>query len=155
MSEFQIEQIATPAPDIIALIERHFDLMRSQSPEESCHVMSAEALFASGAAFYALRDKTGRALGIGALKALAPTHGELKSMHTVAESRGLGVGSALVDHLLGAAREMGFDRVSLETGSEPAFGAARRLYERHGFAYCPPFGDYKSDPLSVFMTRAV
>ena len=25
----------------------------------------------------------------------------------------------------------------------------------HGFAECPPFGDYVHDPLSVFMTRTL
>ena len=30
-----------------------------------------------------------------------------------------------------------------------------RFYERNGFAYCPPFGDYALDPNSCFMTRAL
>ena len=41
----------------------------------------------------------------------------------------------------------------LETGSRDASAAARRLYERVGFTYCPPFGSYVEDPESVFMTR--
>jgi putative acetyltransferase len=35
------------------------------------------------------------------------------------------------------------------------FVAARALYAGNGFSYCAPFGPYKSDPNSVFMTRCV
>ena len=30
-----------------------------------------------------------------------------------------------------------------------------RLYERFGFTRCGPFADYREDPYSVFMTRAL
>jgi len=32
------------------------------------------------------------------------------------------------------------------------FAPARALYERFGFVYCEPFGDYIPDPNSMFMT---
>ena len=32
------------------------------------------------------------------------------------------------------------------------FLPARALYARHGFVECGPFGDYREDPNSVFMT---
>ena len=32
------------------------------------------------------------------------------------------------------------------------FEAARNLYTSFGFVPCPPFGSYKADPNSVFMT---
>jgi putative acetyltransferase len=43
-------------------------------------------------------------------------------------------------------------RLSLETGSWAYFAPARALYERHGFVECAPFGEYREDPNSVFMT---
>nr|WP_299346363.1 molybdenum cofactor synthesis domain-containing protein [uncultured Maritalea sp.] len=46
-------------------------------------------------------------------------------------------------------------KVSLETGSDASFLAARNLYLSEGFAVCPPFGSYTLDPLSVFMTRTL
>jgi putative acetyltransferase len=46
-------------------------------------------------------------------------------------------------------------RVSLETGSWPYFDPARALYTRHGFVECAPFGDYRLDPNSTFMTLAL
>jgi putative acetyltransferase len=155
VSAFVIEHVTEPTPEVVALIERHFAVMRSQSPEESCHVMAPDALFAAGAFVFALRDAEGTVVGMGALKLLDAGHGELKSMHTKSENRNLGVGAALVTHLLDKARAMGLTRVSLETGSDPAFAPARRLYQRNGFTFCTPFGDYVEDPLSVFMTRTV
>ena len=151
---FTIAPVAAPEPDIVDLINRHFGTMRSQSPEESCHVLEADELFASGATIFALRDGK-KTMGMGAIKPLDATHGELKSMHTIAEARGQGIGNALVLRLLEEARDMGLTRVSLETGSDAFFAPARRLYERHGFSYCPPFGDYVEDPLSVFMSRVL
>jgi putative acetyltransferase len=43
-------------------------------------------------------------------------------------------------------------RLSLETGSWAYFAPARALYARHGFVECAPYGAYKLDPNSVFMT---
>jgi len=45
-----------------------------------------------------------------------------------------------------------YGRVSLETGSQDFFAPARRLYARHGFVECGPFGSYALDPNSVFMS---
>jgi len=145
----------TPASaDVDALLRRHFALMRSQSPAESCHVMEPEALLERDAVLFAARDGDA-VLGVGALTVIAPGHGELKSMHTAAEARGRGVGRAVLAALMDAARERGLTRLSLETGSADAFAAARALYAAHGFVECPPFGDYVVDPLSVFMTRTL
>ncbi len=151
---FRIDPVVAPTWDVADLVNRHFEMMRAQSPEESCHVLSADALFAAGAYVFALRDEDVM-LGIAALKPVDAGHGELKSMHTRAEARGLGVGSALVQRIVSEAQGLGMTRISLETGSEPPFAPARRLYERHGFTYCPSFGNYIDDPLSVFMTRTV
>lgn len=40
----------------------------------------------------------------------------------------------------------------METGSQPGFEPARRLYASAGFQSCGPFGDYQPDPHSFFMT---
>jgi putative acetyltransferase len=69
--------------------------------------------------------------------------------------RGKGVGKAILHHLLAQARARGYARVSLETGRPEPFLPARRLYESHGFAECPPFGGYVADDFSICMTRAI
>ena len=85
---------------------------------------------------------------------LGPGHAELKSMRTTAAARGRGVGAALLRHVLEHARGTGLAALWLETGAEDFFAPARRLYARHGFVECAPFGRYRPDPLSVFMTRS-
>lgn len=154
MSVIRIDPVVALTWDVADLLNRHFELMRAQSPEESCHVMTGDALFEAGARVFAARRED-EMLGIAALKPLDDHHGEVKSMHTKAEARSAGVGSALMQHIQHEARQMGLTRLSLETGSAEVFAPARRLYERCGFSYCRPFGSYGEDPLSVFMTREI
>lgn len=76
-------------------------------------------------------------------------------MHVLAEMRGRGLARILVDHLMAEARQQGLARLSLETGAQPSFTAARQIYLRAGFQECPPFGSYRPDINSVFMTRMI
>jgi putative acetyltransferase len=76
-------------------------------------------------------------------------------MHTAVEARGRGVGAAMLDHLLAEARDGGYRRVSLETGTMDEFVAAHRLYASRGFERCAPFGGYPVDPSSTCMTLAL
>jgi putative acetyltransferase len=97
----------------------------------------------------------GELLGVAALQHLDDEHAEIKSMHTAEAARGQGIGRAMVDHLIGVAREAGYRRVSLETGAGPAFAAARRLYASASFAPCGPFADYGPSPNSAYMTLSL
>lgn len=154
LTTLSISQETVDQPDVAGVLQRHFELMRSQSAEESCHVLSPAELLAADAVLLVARENDA-IRGVGALSRIAPAHGELKSMHTLAEARGQGVGGQLLEALIVKARTLGMTRLSLETGSAPEFDAARELYARFGFEFCPPFGDYQLDPLSVFMTRAL
>ncbi len=73
-------------------------------------------------------------------------------MHTAEQHRGRGVARLLVKYILRTARDRGYARLSLETGSMEAFAPARALYARFGFVETGPFGDYAEDPFSAFMT---
>lgn len=146
-----VEQAQTP--DVQDLLNHHFKMMRDLTPAEGCHVIKPAQFEASGAVLMGAR-KNGILLGIGALKSLDATHGELKSMHTVGAARGQGVARALLKALLAYSETQGMSRVSLETGTDPAFAAARALYTSHGFTECDPFADYVPYPLSVYMTKA-
>jgi putative acetyltransferase len=138
-------------PEIAELLETHAAFCRAASPPESCHFLELDALRAPGIAFWSAWDGASL-LGCAALKELDPSHGEVKSMHTVARFRGRGVGLALLRHLVEEARSRGYRRLGLETGAMAAFAPARALYARFGFVECPPFGDYRLDPNSIFMT---
>ena len=138
-------------PEIAALLEGHMSDMRRWSPPESIHALDLERLRAPNIRFWTVWEGA-ELLGCGALKQLDARHGEIKSMRTAEQHRRRGVAARLLAHILAEARSHGYRRLSLETGSMAAFAPARELYARHGFAPCPPFGDYKPDVNSVCMT---
>ncbi len=141
-------------PDLELLFQRHTADMHADTPPESIHMMDKGALAAADIRFFVLRDG-GEPLAMGAFKRIDAGHAEIKSMHVLAEARGRGLSKAMLDHLVAAAGQDGFTRLSLETGSQAMFLPARRLYERAGFAECPPFEGYWEDPMSVFMTKVL
>lgn len=140
--------------EIRALLELHFAGMLSSSPAGSCHFLDFDGLNAPDVTFWSIWDE-GALLGCGALKALSSTQGEIKSMRTHADHLRKGVGAAMLQHIISEARQRGYVRLSLETGSTDAFSPARALYEAFGFEYCPPFSEYVEDPFSRFMTLAI
>ena len=138
-------------PEIVALLQTHQDDQALRSPSNSNHTLDLDGLRAPDVTLWSAWQEEAL-LGCGALKEIAPGHGEIKSMHTAAEHRGKGVAARLVEHILTEARQRGYDRLSLETGSAESFAPARGLYARFGFRDCPPFADYPEDPYSAFMT---
>ena len=141
-------------PRIIALLGQHLETMLAGSPPESVHALDLSGLKRPEINFWAAWDGE-TLLGVGALKTLGGGHGEIKSMHIAADARKRGIGQAMLDHIIQAARASRMTRLSLETGSMDAFIPARTLYASNGFTLCPPFGDYWDDPASVCMTREI
>lgn len=142
------------APDVAALIESHLVDMHGQSPPEHVHALQSQALAQMGVQFFSARSRA-ELVAIGALKAIGPDHAELKSMRTAPAWRRRGVGAQILAHLLAVAREQGFARASLETGTMDYFAPARAMYHKAGFVVCPPFGAYTDNPYSVCMTIAL
>lgn len=136
------------------LLRLHASGMLANSPAESCHFLDLSGLQAADVTFWSAWEGDDL-LGMGALKQLGGGHGEVKSMRTAQAHLGRGVGAAMLEHILASARARGLARLSLETGTAPAFDPAIRLYTRYGFAPCPPFGDYREDPHSRFLTLAL
>ena len=128
-------------PEVIALIDLHGREMDAGSPPGTCHFLDLSGLKVPDVEFYAAWDGA-RLLSIGALKH-HDGFGELKSMRAHPDARGTGAGKAMLTHLLGRARELGFTSVKLETGSGPIFEAAIGLYESFGFEPCGSFGGYE------------
>jgi putative acetyltransferase len=125
--------------------------MVEHTPAGSVHALDVQGLQDPAITFWTVWDDE-QLLGCGGLKELDATHGEIKSMRTAGEHLGKGVASALVEHIVGVARQRGYARLSLETGSGEVFEPAHALYRKHGFEYCGPFADYKPDPFSRFLT---
>lgn len=135
---------------VLTLLEEHLVDMHKASPPGSVHALDVDSLRASDITFWCARDN-GETLGCIALKQFNDTEAEIKSMRTTANSRGKGVGAALLKHLLNEAENRGYAKLSLETGVQDFFAPARRLYDKFGFKRCGPFADYTDDPNSVYM----
>lgn len=140
--------------DLRLLFERHTADMHADTPPESIHMMDASELAIPEVRFFVMRD-VGMPVGMGAFKQIDAAHAEIKSMHVLAERRGRGLSRQMLEHLLDEAKVTGYRRLSLETGVQTTFIAARALYAKAGFTECPPFEGYWDDPNSVFMTKVL
>jgi putative acetyltransferase len=135
-----------------SIVREHLTGVIALTPIESVHALPLDKLKQPNITFWTAW--IGHELcGCGALKKIDATHGEVKTMRTRAKFLRKGVGQAVLSHIINHATETGIKRVSLETGSSEAFMAARAMYLKNGFVICGPFGDYKLDPHSVFMTK--
>ncbi|MEH8018008.1 GNAT family N-acetyltransferase [Rheinheimera muenzenbergensis] len=140
--------------EVITLLQEHLADMYATSPPESVHALDIEALKASNIRFFsAWHDNT--LAGCVAIKALDSQQAELKSMRTSHAFRGKGIGQALLQYIINHAKAQGFAVLSLETGTQDYFAPARNLYRKFGFSDCGPFGQYKLDPNSHFMTLSL
>ena len=137
---------------VLELVKEHLRDMAGHSPPESIHALQIDGLKQPDITFWSAWEGD-ELVGMGALKELDTSHGEIKSMRTASKHLRKGIASQILQHILVEAKKRGYNRLSLETGTAQAFGPARKLYERHGFAYCGPFSSYREDPNSVFMTR--
>jgi putative acetyltransferase len=150
MTAMNITQESPNQPDIIALLNALDAYCEALYPPESNHLMDISSLMTPGVVFLAARDADARLLGCGAFVARGD-YAEVKRMMVSPASRGQGVGGQLLAEIARRARAAGFSSLKLETGiSQPE---AIGLYERDGFVYRAPFGDYQSDPLSLFMEK--
>jgi putative acetyltransferase len=138
-------------PQVLALLEEHLRNMYEITPPDQVFAFDANKLRAPGVVFWTAW-KNEVLLGCAALQELSPTQGEVKSMRTPASLRRQGAGRALLEHILRVSRQRGYREMFLETGSHPAFTPAQTLYRSVGFHECGPFGSYKENGFSVFMS---
>lgn len=141
-------------PEILAFLAASDAYAASLYPAESNHLADVAALITPETRFLVARA-TGRAVGCGAVMmhrdAGGETYGEIKRMWVDPAARKQKAGAKIVAALEAIARAEGLAALRLETGiSQPE---ALALYRRAGYAVCDPFGDYKADPLSVFMEK--
>ena len=136
------------------LLAYHFSSARAETAPGSAHALDLSGLKSPDVVFWSAWDGK-ELMGVGALKRLSASHGEIKSMRTVTKHLRKGVARAVLNHIIDEAKRRGYTRLSLETGAMPEFEPARRLYAKAGFSLCQPFGDYVADPNSVFMTMKI
>jgi putative acetyltransferase len=147
--DIRLDDLTHPA--VHALLEEHMANMRAESPPECVFALDLDKLRAPGISFWTAWEGPDL-VGCGAVRELDPAHGEIKSMRTPTARRRRGAGRAILQHIIATARQRGYRRLSLETGSTAGFAAAHALYRDAGFVETGPFGDYRPDPFSRFLT---
>jgi putative acetyltransferase len=147
--EIRIDDLT--GPEIQSLLEEHLKFTYETTPPESIHALQLDELRKPEITFWTAWED-GELMGCGALKALGFGEGEIKSMNTSSRHRRKGVASRMLEHIIAEARSRSYTRLSLETGSQPAYAPARQLYASLGFSECAPFADYTDDPNSIYMT---
>ncbi len=135
-----------------SIVREHMAGMLANTPIESVHALPLDKLKKPNITFWTAWIGS-ELCGCGALQTLDEQHGEVKTMRTRAKFLRKGVGQAVLSHIINHATDTGIKRLSLETGSSDVFLVARAMYLKNGFGICGPFGDYKLDPHSVFMTK--
>lgn len=146
-----VEPNSPTHPDAVRLLDASQALMQETFSDEENFALDHAALAAPDIRFFTAREGE-TLLGCGAMQ-IKDGYGEVKSFYVSPEARGKGVGSALIRQIEDQARDEGLSVLNLETGDE--LTAACRLYERHGFTRCGPFGAYEDNGSSVFMTKTL
>jgi putative acetyltransferase len=135
-------------PEVRDMLARLDAYCAALYPAESNHLLDVASLMQGDVLFLVARDVDGAAVGCAAL-VNRQEYGEVKRMFVDERRRGLGTGRKLLEHLVMFARMSGLSVLRLETGIHQP--EAIGLYERMGFERRAPFGDYREDPLSLFM----
>ncbi len=150
MSQWVIRQDDLSSSKTLELVRLHLEGMHAHSPPDCVFALDTSGLTAPDVTVWSVwySDKIA---GIGALKDLGDRAGELKSMRTHPDFLRRGAASALLEHIIDAARVKGMTRLSLETGSGPYFEPALALYRRRGFVDGEEFADYKRSAFNQFL----
>jgi GNAT superfamily N-acetyltransferase len=136
---------------LVAALDAH--LASRYSPDQMFGPHLKAEMVAPGVGIFVIARADGVAAGCGALRRRDEATIEVKRMYVAPEMRGRGIARKILDHLEGAARTMGAERLVLETGihQEEAIG----LYRKAGFNTIDCFDEYLGVPTSVCFEKAL
>jgi putative acetyltransferase len=150
MSEIALGLESPRQPDVARLLEALDAYQSRLYPPESNHFVDVEALAGPGVRFFVAR-RGREAVGCGALRIDPAGYGELKRMFVASAARGTRLGRRILERIEEEARREGLEWLRLETGVHQP--EALGLYRSAGYVEREAFGEYKPDPLSVFMEK--
>jgi len=136
---------------LITALDEH--LASRYPPEQRFGPNLKPEQIAAGLGTFVIARADGRAVGCGALRKLDETSAEVKRMYVAPEMRGQGVAKAVLDHLEKVGRELGMNRLVLETGIYQA--EAIGLYHQAGFEAVRCWGEYADSVTSVCFEKRI
>jgi putative acetyltransferase len=144
--EIVIDSAPSDSSEALALIQLLDSDIASRYPTQPIHGLRPADASDPNFTFY-LAHLSGQAVGCGALRKLETGVGEVKRMFVRPEVRGKGVARKVLARLEDRARELGCERVRLETGNRNTEAIA--LYQSSGYTSIPAYGEYIGSPISV------
>ncbi|MBX9815703.1 MAG: GNAT family N-acetyltransferase [Sphingomonas sp.] len=147
---FEIRQDDLSGAPSRALLALHLAGMHASSPPGHVFALDLSGLRAPAVTVWSAWAGE-RIAAIGALKRLGDGGGEIKSMRTHPDFLRQGAAAAILETIIAAARAEELRRLSLETGSGPAFEPALALYRWRGFMNGAAFGDYAPSDFNQFL----
>ncbi|USI71589.1 GNAT family N-acetyltransferase [Sphingomonas morindae] len=151
---FDIREDDLSGEDTRQLLALHLAGMHAVSPPGSVFALNLSGLQVPEVTVWTAR-RDGRVASVGALKMLPDAGAEVKSMRTHPDFLRQGAAACLLDAIIAEATRRGVARLSLETGSGPAFEPALTLYRRRGFRNGPPFSTYEQTAFNQFLHLAI
>ena len=145
-----VRPLAPADPRVRPLVGELDRLQLSLYPAESNHLDPIETLERDNVTFLAAFVGA-QVVGCGAVKRMPGPYGEIKRMYVDPNVRGRGVGRTLLEALESSLLADGIDVARLETGVRQPEALA--LYKRCGYVRIAAFGEYREDPLSVFLEK--
>jgi putative acetyltransferase len=147
---FDIREDDLSGEQVRDLLALHLAAMHRNSPPGSVFALDLSGLQVAGVTVWtAWRGP--RVASVGALKLLADGNGEVKSMRTHPDFMRMGAAATILETIIAAAAARGARRLSLETGSGPAFAPALALYRRRGFRNGAAFSAYRPSDFNQFL----
>jgi GNAT superfamily N-acetyltransferase len=139
------DRLDTPAsaPLVAALWSELLERYGEPDPDPD-GITAATLAPPDGAFVVAWADST--AVGCGGLRGYEPAVGEVKRMYVSPAHRGQGIARAVLVAIETRARDLGYDRLVLETGLRQP--EAMGLYLSAGYTDLEPYGFYRTSPLS-------
>jgi|ERR1051326_685152 putative acetyltransferase len=147
---FDIREDDLSSDQTQALLAIHLAGMHASSPPGSVFALDLSGLKAPEITVWTAW-RGDRVVSVGAVKMLGPDAAEIKSMRTHPDFLRQGAAAAILEHIISVARTRGVRRISLETGSGPAFLPALTLYRRRGFVNGAAFSDYEQSDFNQFL----
>ncbi len=129
----KITRVTKITDEIITAFERLIPALTSKTALPTRAALEDLVRF-TGSTLFLARDSAGEIVGTATLTLVcAPTglHARLEDVVVLESARGQGVGAALTEAVICAARELGANYLALT--SNPRRAAANRLYQRLGF----------------------
>ncbi|HYM97686.1 MAG TPA: GNAT family N-acetyltransferase, partial [Candidatus Sulfotelmatobacter sp.] len=152
--EVTIAPEAFDSPDarrLVAALDAH---LASRYADEERHGPNLKSHHvAPGVGTFLVARADGRAVGCGAIRRLDPTTAEIKRMYVEPDLQGRGVGRQILEALEAVARELGTNRLVLETGIYQAEAIA--LYRKAGFKPVRCWGEYEATLTSVCFEKTI